>query len=104
MKIDYDPNKSEKNRIERGFGFDLADDFEWDTARYWVDRRKNYGEVRYFGYGMIEERLHAICFKEIEEGIRVISLRKANTREQKFYQSLFQTDDDTGRDDTGGHI
>lgn len=96
MKIDYDPQKSEKNRVERGFGFDLAENMEWDTAKYWADTRKDYGEVRYFGYGMIEERLHAICFKEIEDGIRVISLRKANAREQKTYQRLFQADLDKG--------
>lgn len=104
MKIDYDPQKSARNKINRGFGFDIAEDMEWDTARYWSDIRKDYGEIRYFGYGMIEERLHAICFKEIKDGIRVISLRKANAREQKAYKTFFKTDADENGTDKAGNV
>ena len=34
----------------------------------------------------LEDRLHVLCFSETNLGIRVISLRKANQREEKRYE------------------
>jgi uncharacterized protein len=31
--------------------------------------------------GYLDERLHVLCFTETHDGIRVISFRKANSRE-----------------------
>lgn len=45
-----------------------------------------YGEERYAAYSMLGKRLHFVCFSETEEGIRVISFRKANRREVKLYE------------------
>ena len=88
MKIEYDSQKSEKNKAERGFLFDSVQDFDWDTALVWQDKRKDYGETRYASLGVIEGRVYALCFKLLDkmDGIRVISLRKANKREQKQYE------------------
>jgi uncharacterized DUF497 family protein len=36
---------------------------------------------------MIEGRLHALVFTETVDGVRVISLRKANAREVKRYET-----------------
>ncbi len=36
--------------------------------------------------GYLEARLHVLCFTPIEEGIRVISFRKANKREINRYE------------------
>ncbi len=33
MKIDYDPNKSLKNAVERDLPFDKVTEFNWETAR-----------------------------------------------------------------------
>jgi hypothetical protein len=35
----------------------------------------------------LDNRLHVICYALIEGGIRVISFRKANKREQKAYEA-----------------
>lgn len=48
-----------------------------------MDDRKDYGETRYRALGFMEERLHALVFTETQVGIRVISFRKANQREEK---------------------
>jgi uncharacterized protein (DUF4415 family) len=49
----------------------------------WQSTRRKYGELRYVGIGYLDSRLHVLCFSESETGIRVISFRKANSREAK---------------------
>ena len=48
--------------------------------------RKGYPERRFIAAGTINGRIHIICFTPISEGIRVISLRKANKREVRDYE------------------
>ena len=86
MKIEYDPAKSNKNYQERGLPFDQVVEFDWETALYEEDVRKLYPERRFVAIGYIGERLHVICFTPIEDGVRVISFRKANLREVKNYE------------------
>lgn len=88
MQLDYDPNKNQRNIAERGISFASAAAFDWDTAIIWQDTRKDYGEQRFIAMGMIADRLHALVFTPRgEDVIRVISLRKANSREAKLYES-----------------
>lgn len=80
MKIEFDPEKSNKNDHERGLPFDLAADFDWETALYSEDMRHTYSEKRFIALGYLEERLHVLCFTPIQGGVRIISFRKANSR------------------------
>ncbi|WP_410686092.1 BrnT family toxin [Avibacterium paragallinarum] len=82
MKIEFDPNKSLKNEKERGLSFSKAIDLDWTTALIWQDLRFNYPEPRYIALGLIDDRVH---MTPIEQGVRVISFRKANKREVKRY-------------------
>ena len=50
-----------------------------------MDRRKDYGELRLRVLSFIDGRLHASVITPRGEKIRVISLRRANSREEKFY-------------------
>lgn len=94
MKIEFDLEKSEKNVKERGLPFELVSDFDWETATYYVDDRKEYGELRVAAFGYIGERLYGLCFTPRKHGIvRVISLRKANLREVKRYEEESQKTD-----------
>lgn len=92
MRIDFDPAKSERNRKERGLPFNRAADFDFAHALLAADERKDYGEVRYVALGLLDDRLHVLCFTETQEGIRVISLRKANAREVGRYGRSKATD------------
>lgn len=83
MRIEFDPDKSEWNLRERGLSFEQAREFDFDDAEYLVDERHDYGEVRIVAVGYLNRRLHVLCFVENEDGIRVISFRKANSREAK---------------------
>lgn len=85
MNITYDPDKNQRNIAERGISFDVAADFDFCSAWFINDTRFDYGETRYRALGLIDGRLHSLVFTETENGIRIISLRKANQRERKLY-------------------
>lgn len=85
MKIEFDPAKSARNIVERGVSFERAEEFEWETAVVIKDTRRDYKETRFRAMGMIGGRLHAMVFTPRSGGIRVISLRKANRREERKY-------------------
>ncbi len=92
MHIEFDPAKNERNVRERGLSFERAAEFDFDTASIWQDTRKPYPEVRYVALGLLgllgllDARLHVLCFTPAAGGIRVISFRKANSREVKDYE------------------
>lgn len=86
MKLEYDEQKSEKNRIERGLPFSMVADFEFDAAFIREDLRYEYVETRYRALGRIGNRLYALVFCLRNEAVRVISFRKANVREIKLYE------------------
>ncbi len=81
MKIVYDPAKNGRNVRDRRLSFEQAADFDFASAVFLVDRRRDYGEVRHLATGYVEDRLHVLCFVERQDGIRVVSFRKANKRE-----------------------
>ncbi len=84
--ISFDPIKSDRNDVERGLPFTVVARMEWDSALLREDTRKDYGERRFFGLGLIEGRLHAVVFTPRDDKVHVISLRKANSREVKNYE------------------
>jgi len=85
MQFEYDQTKNARNVALRGLSFDLVGEFDWGLALVIEDLRRNYGEPRFRALGYIGDRLYAIAFTPRQGGIRVISLRKANTREEKGY-------------------
>ncbi len=86
MRIAYDPAKNAKNRTKHGIGLAKAQHLEWDTAIVEPDTRRDYGEKRMIAYGYWGERLYVLVFTRRESGLRAISLRKANAREQRRYE------------------
>lgn len=87
MLYTWDEAKSERNARERGLPFKRASAFEWDRAIVWQDVRKIYPETRMVALGPLDSRLHVICFTLTDTGLRIISLRKANAREVKRYET-----------------
>ena len=86
MSVSYDSDKNKRNIEHRGLSFDRVADLDWDNAWIYQDERNEYNEIRFIAYSMLEKRLHFVCFTETEDGIRVISFRKANSREVKRYE------------------
>ena len=84
--IVFNPAKDLSN-IQKHDGISLteANAFEWESALIWTDNRKNYEEVRQIAIGYIGQRLFVLVFVDRGQDCRVISLRKANQREESRY-------------------
>lgn len=85
MNISFDPAKDAANLAKHGLSLALAAQLEWESAVTWLDVRRVYGEPRQCGIGYIGLRLFCVAFVDRGEGRRIISLRKANKREERFY-------------------
>ena len=85
MRYQYDPKKLAINVAQHRVWFHEAEEFEWETAVIEVNTRKFYGETRFVAKGYIGSRLYVMIFTLRDTAIRLISLRKANTREMKRY-------------------
>ena len=92
VRITFDPGKNERNVRERNLPFELAAEFEFETAYIQADSRQDFGETRYVALGRLHGRLHVLCFTETPDGIRVISFRKANDREEKRHAKAQSSD------------
>jgi len=90
MDITFDPAKNARNIAERGLSFERVAALDFPTAVYSVDARRDYGEVRHRALGLVDGRVHVLVFTETEQGIRVISFRKANRREARRYEQATQ--------------
>ncbi len=86
MRIEFDPAKCQANIKTRGLSFERVAQFDFATAAVEQDLRKTYLEARYVALGWLDARLHVLCFTPIDDGLRVISFRKANAREVKSYE------------------
>jgi uncharacterized DUF497 family protein len=92
MHIEFDATKNAANVRDRGLSFEQVAGFDFGTARIWQDARKPYPETRFVALGWLDQRLHVMCFTPVADGIRIISFRKANTREVKIYEQTQTTD------------
>jgi uncharacterized DUF497 family protein len=85
MKIEFDPVKRAIALQDRGVDFlDAALVFD-DPSITLNDVRFDYPEDRFQTFGFIKNRLFIVVWTPIEDGIRVISMRKCNEREQKAF-------------------
>jgi uncharacterized DUF497 family protein len=89
MRITFDAAKDASNLEKHGVSLALAIALEWDTLICKPDTRRDYGEARQIGYAIAGDRLYCVVFvdRPLEKPTqrRIISLRKANSREVKSY-------------------
>jgi len=85
MKITFDSAKDSSNQAKHGISLSLAETLEWSLALVKQDTRKAYGETRLIGYAPIGARVYCVVFVDRENIRRIISLRKANSREVQYY-------------------
>ena len=86
--FEWDEGKSEACFRERGFDFAYLTAGFADSARVtWVDDRYDYGETRYVMICAIEQRHFVVVFTLRAGRCRIISGRKANSRERAVYDN-----------------
>ncbi len=86
MEITYDPEKNERNLRERGLSFEMVKKFNFGSAIFATDTRKDYGEMRTRALGFIGDKLSALVFTVRGSALRVISLRRASRKERSRYE------------------
>ncbi len=82
----WDENRRLKNLAIHGVDFRDLEGVDWEQALIFEDRRKNYGETRLIAIAPLGARLHVVVYVERGGERRIISARKANSREVAFYE------------------
>jgi uncharacterized DUF497 family protein len=85
MRITFDPAKNAKNVAERGLSFERAGELDWDTSVSDEDTRRDYGEKRLRVLARLDGRLHVAIVTLRGDATHVISFRKANSKEARWY-------------------
>jgi uncharacterized protein len=93
MNFEWDDFKNEIN-IDK-HGFDFADAYRvFDSPMVVdIDNRKDYGEDRWFGTGILDGRIVVVIFTEPDLATtRIISLRKALSDERRYYEQYIKNE------------
>lgn len=91
MKFIWDRRKNETN--VKKHELDFADAYKVFESPMLVDldKREEYGEDRWIGVGLLENRVVVLVYTEPDEGaIRIISFRKATTVEREHYEQEYK--------------
>ena len=82
MDIEFDPEKRADTLRSRGLDMADAAEIFADAILTVADNRLDYGEERFMTVGYLKGRMVVVIWTMRESSRRVISLRKANAREQ----------------------
>ncbi len=85
MQIEFDPPKRNWTLETRGLDMGRAAEIFADTNYTTLDDRQDYGEPRWITIGFLNLRMVVLVWTQRGQTCRIISLRKANDREQAFH-------------------
>jgi uncharacterized protein len=86
MAITFDPTKRDWTLAERGLDFADAEQVFAGWLVENPDDRFDYGERRFITVGYLNERMVVVVWTPRGEDRHIISMRKANDREQRKYE------------------
>lgn len=85
MRFTWDEVKRKTNLVKHGLDFaDAKIVFSGATFTF-EDDRFDYKEQRFITIGMLHDNVVVIAHAERNDGVRIISMRKATKNEQKIY-------------------
>ena len=90
MGFGWDDVKSQRNLLERGFGFDHAAAIFIAPTLEAQDTRRDYGEVRVQAIGRAGDDILYVVYSDRNEVRRIISARLANKKERRLWQSFIE--------------
>ena len=85
MAVTYDPAKRERTLAERGLDFADSEQVFAGPLVENPDERFDYGEERFITVGYLNDRMVVVVWTPRGEDRHIISMRKANEREQKRF-------------------
>jgi len=89
--IEWDEAKNRSNIRKHGFDFADAEEMFRGVLVVGADTRMDYGESRWTGLGVVGGRVVQVVFAEVDdETLRIISLRKATTRERQEFEKAIK--------------
>ncbi len=88
---EWDEAKNQENLSKHGLSFEDAELVFSGPCVTFEDKRYDYGEDRFITLGQLERRVVVIAHTPRGKKTRIISMRKANSREQKTYQERLGT-------------
>ena len=86
MQIEFDPKKRNWTLTERGLDMARAHEVFEGLGISFPDNRVDYGEPRFVRIGYLDGRMVVLVWTKRGDVFRIISLRKANGREQALYE------------------
>ncbi len=86
MKLDWSEEKRKSNLSKHGLDFKDAVYVLLGTTVSFQDERCHYGEERWIVYGMLADVFVNVVYTVRKDKIRIISMRKANSRERRKYE------------------
>ncbi|MEF8726653.1 MAG: BrnT family toxin [Accumulibacter sp.] len=89
MRIEFDSAKDVSNQSKHGVSLAVTGELDWEAALVWIDERFEYGETRMIALAPKTETLYYVAFVDCGNVRRIISLRRANRREVKYYVQNF---------------
>jgi uncharacterized protein len=90
MLFEWDDAKSQRNLLERGFGFDHAAAIFLGLTLEVQDNRRDYGEVRVQAIGRAGDDILSVIYSDRGEIRRIISARLTDRKERKLWQSFIE--------------
>jgi uncharacterized protein len=91
MIFEWDEAKNRVNLRKHGFDFTDAEELFRGVLVVEADTRNDYDENRWTGLSIVGGRVAQVVFAEpVPRTIRIISLRKATSRERKEYEKAIQ--------------
>ena len=83
VEYEWDEAKRLANLAKHEIDFRAVEDFAWDSANILPTHR--HCEWRYIATGYIGDRLHTVIYTRRDQRRRIISLRRASSKEEKDY-------------------
>ena len=90
-EFEWDDEKAASNADKHGVTFEQARSvFRDPFAIEFLDDRQDYGEDRYILIGMTETNVLVVVYTERQDRNRIISARKAEANERRYYHEQNQ--------------
>jgi len=86
MDIEFDSEKDEINRLKHGVPLALDAEVLMNRIGQIGDDRRDYGEVRFNAFGLVNGRLFVCTYTMRGQTYRLISVRKASKQEQCIWR------------------
>ena len=96
MQFEWDEHKRQTNFAKHGIDFEVASVVFAGIVVTTSDERQDYGERRFITLGALQGRVVVVAHTQRGSATRIISMRKANEREQKIYRAHTEA---AGRDE-----